>query len=169
MKRTLLVALSAGTLLALAGCEMGAGGGVTPSPTASAEASDTPAPTVTPTPSEAPAETPKPTPPTEPVEQPLTASGAYDRCVELAGGFAYPGRPFTAAGFESAEVVARADGLWYIYVEVTIEDAGTPAERDVAFECILGGTLEHPRDELYGATLRIPSSSRDPNQPLPQG
>jgi hypothetical protein len=79
----------------------------------------------------------------------------------------YAGRPVTVAPYASANVIARTDGLWYVYTEVTVTDAPDAAQRDVAYECVLGGTVESPRDEMYGAVVRSPLSARDPNAPIP--
>jgi hypothetical protein len=85
----------------------------------------------------------------------------------LATSLLYAGRPLTVAPYSSANVILRTDGLYYVYTEVTINDTSNPPERDVAYECILGGTVESPRDELYGAVVRSPLSARDPNAPIP--
>ena len=157
-------------VLALSACDPGSAGGGTPSGSPTSSRTPTPTGSLTPTPSATPTATTPPAPPPPapgPVSTPLSARGAYDRCVGLASSLVYAGRPVTAAAFGSANVIARTDGLWYVYTEVTINDTTNPPERDVAFECILGGTVESPRDELYGAVARSPLSARDPNAPIP--
>ena len=45
--------------------------------------------------------------------------------------------------YSAAYIIVRTDGLYYVYFEVTVEDAPDAAQRDVAYECIHGGTLVH--------------------------
>jgi len=135
----------------------------TPRPTRSATATPTPTPSATPSTGPAPAPAP------EPAETRIDARGAYDRCVALSTQYLYADRSVTPAPYGSANVIARTDGLWYVYTEVTVNDAPDAAQRDVAYECVLGGTYENPRDEIYGAVTRSPLSARDPNAPLPTG
>ena len=144
-----------GGTLALTGCggadgDAGESPSPTPKPTRSATA--TPTPTAAPTGG-----------PVAPVGTPLAGQDAYVRCIALVSQSLYADRPVTPAPYGSADVITRTDGLLYVYTEVTIEDAPDAAQRDVAFECIHGGTLEEPMDYLYGAVVRSPLSERDPN------
>jgi hypothetical protein len=147
-----------GGTLALTGCgapdgDSGETSGPTPKPTRSATA--TPTPSATPT-----------SGPVEPVGTPLAGQDAYVRCVALVSQSLYADRPVTPAPYGSADVITRTDGLIYVYTEVTVEDAPDAAQRDVAFECVHGGTLEEPVDYLYGAVVRSPLAERDPNMSL---
>jgi len=76
------------------------------------------------------------------------------------------GESLTIAGFGDADVILRTDGLYYVYVEVTVNSAPTPEQKNIAFECILGGTFATPNDALYGTSQRAPLSERNPNSPL---
>lgn len=151
-------------VLALTACDPGSLGG---SPSGSPTSTGTPHPSGSPTSTPTPTPTPTPAPDPGPAATPLSSRGAYDRCVALSSSHFYAGRPVTVAPYGSANVIARTDGLWYVYTEATINDRSNPPERDVAFECVLGGTVESPRDELYGVHGRSPLSARDPNQTLP--
>lgn len=169
MNRTTAAApLVLAVLFALTACDPGANGSPSGSPTSSRTPTPTGSITATPTPTGSASSSPSaPAPGPAPAETPLSSRGAYDRCVSLASSLVYTGRPVTAAAYPSANVIARSDGRWYVYTEVTITDTTNPPERDVAFECILGGTVEHPDDQLYGAVVRSPLSSRDPNAAVP--
>jgi hypothetical protein len=151
--RIALGAVVLGGTLALTGCGPADGDveeSPTPRPTRTATA--TPTPTATPT-----------TGPVEPAGTPMGKQDAYGRCVAIVSQSLYPDRPVTPAPFASADVIERSDGLLYVYTEVTVEDAPDAAQRDVAFECVHGGTLEEPEDYLFGAVVRSPLSQRDPN------
>jgi hypothetical protein len=151
--RIALGAVVLGGTLALTGCGPADGDveeSPTPRPTRTATA--TPTPTATPT-----------TGPVEPAGTPMGKQDAYGRCVAIVSQSLYPDRPVTPAPFASADVIERSDGLLYVYTEVTVEDAPDAAQRDVAFECVHGGTLEEPEDYLFGAVIRSPLSQRDPN------
>lgn len=147
-----------GGTLALTGCggadgEAGETSSPAPKPTRTA--------TATPSPSGAPSGGP-----VAPVGTPLAGQDAYVRCVALVSQSLYADRPVTPAPYGSADVIARTDGLVYVYTEVTVEDAPDAAQRDVAFECVHGGSLEEPVDYLYGAVARSPLSQRDPNMSI---
>jgi hypothetical protein len=151
--RIALGAVVLGGTLALTGCGPADGDveeSPTPRPTRTATA--TPTPPATPT-----------TGPVEPAGTPMGKQDAYGRCVAIVSQSLYPDRPVTPAPFASADVIERSDGLLYVYTEVTVEDAPDAAQRDVAFECVHGGTLEEPEDYLFGAVIRSPLSQRDPN------
>ena len=155
--RLAMGAVVLGGTLALTGCtgadgEAGESSGPVPTPTRTATA------TPTPTPSSAPSGGP-----VAPAGTPLAGQDAYVRCVALVTQSLYADRPVTPAPYGSADVIARTDGLVYVYTEVTVEDAPDAAQRDVAFECVHGGTLEEPVDYLYGAVTRSPLSQRDLN------
>ncbi len=153
--RIALGAVVLGGALALTGCGPADGdidetSSPTPRPTRTA--------TATPTPSATPSGGP-----VEPVGTPITKQDAYGRCVAIVSQSLYPDRPVTPAPFASAQVIDRTDGLLYVYTEVTVEDAPDAAQRDIAFECVHGGTREAPEDYIYGAVVRSPLSERDPN------
>jgi hypothetical protein len=160
-----LAAAVVAMLLTACGSPAGGEGFPTPEPPVTATPTATPTPVVTPTPTPTPAPVPEPEP-EPPAETPLSARGAYDRCVTLSTQYLYAGRVVNPAGFASADVILRSDGLFYVYVEVTVPDAPTASQRDVAYECVLGGTVEHPRDEWYGGRTRAPRSERDPEMSI---
>lgn len=156
--RLAMGAVVLGGTLALTGCggadgEAGETSSPAPKPTRTA--------TATPSPSGAPSGGP-----VAPVGTPLAGQDAYVRCVALVSQSLYADRPVTPAPYGSADVIARTDGLVYVYTEVTVEDAPDAAQRDVAFECVHGGSLEEPVDYLYGAVARSPLSQRDPNMSI---
>jgi hypothetical protein len=156
--RIALGAVSLVAVLGLTGCVPGGPGDETASPT--------PRPTVTGTPTPSATPSSGPSTPAEPVGTPIGPQDAYGRCVALVSQALYEDRPVTPAPFGSADVIVRTDGLYYVYTEVTVEDAPDAAQRDVAFECVHGGTLEEPEDYLYGAVIRSPLSQRDPNMSI---
>jgi hypothetical protein len=156
--RLALGAVVLGGTLALTGC--GA-----PDGEADESSSPTPRPTRTATATPTPSATPSGGP-VAPVGTPISAQDAYGRCVALVSQALYADRPVTPAPFANADVILRTDGLYYVYTEVTVEDAPDAAQRDVAFECVHGGTLEEPQDYLYGAVIRSPLSQRDPNMSI---
>jgi hypothetical protein len=156
-----VIALGALLAITLAGCDPHAADSP---PTGSATPSETPTPTPTPTPSPDPSEVTEP-PPGSGADA-LEPHDAYARCVTLVSAAQYPGHSLTIAGYGDADVILRTDGLFYIYVEVTVNDAPTPEQMNVAFECILGGTFAAPNDALYGTTVRAPLSERNPDSPL---
>lgn len=157
-------ALAVAAALLLAGC----GGDPAPSPSASDSASPSP------TPSES-APAPDPEPAARDASTPFDAWDAYFACRNLSASF------FTGPGggwdfglieyapFAASDVIARTDGLIYVYIEVVNGNGDTDATRNVAAECVVGGTLGAPRYEMFGALVRSPLSERDPNAPLPTG
>jgi len=155
------IALGVLLAIALAGCDPHTGGD---------PAGESAAPSESPTPSETPTPSPDPSEVTDPGEgsgsDPLQPHDAYARCVTLVSNEMYAGQTLTIAGFGDADVIARTDGLYYVYVEVTVEDAPTPEQKNIAFECILGGTFDSPNDALYGTRVRAPLSERNPDSPL---
>jgi hypothetical protein len=72
------------------------------------------------------------------------------------------------ASFADSQVVERTDGLVYVYIEVENGNTTSEAQREVAANCILGGTIGEPEIVTIGAQTREPASQRDPNAPLPQ-
>jgi len=136
--------------LLLAGC-------ASPTPSASPaeteEPVDTPAPTVTVT---APATELGP-------DTPYDAFHAWLSCRDLTTHFYEdPGR-VEFASFDESEAVPREDGLIYVYIETV--DSSSGEARELASECILGGTLGDPNQALFGVLTR--TDDRDPNMPLP--
>ncbi|WP_210480025.1 hypothetical protein [Naasia sp. SYSU D00948] len=148
--RRSLTMLPLASALLLAGCATPTGGG-TPSPTE--PPSPTPAPTVTVT-----------APPVERgPDTPYDLLDAWLSCRDLTTGYYDdPGR-VEFATFEESDVVRRDDDLIYVYIE-TVDDSAGDA-REVASECILGGTLGDPNQAQFG--IRTRSDDRDPNVPLP--
>ncbi|HEX7834985.1 MAG TPA: hypothetical protein VF479_05905 [Pseudolysinimonas sp.] len=155
-----VVALSALLVLPLAGCGVPIPGDTGPETVAPSE----PPVAETPTPIPDPSEVTDPGPGSG--SDPLQPHDAYARCVTLVSTELYPGEAVTPAGYQDADVIARSDGLYYVYVEVTVDAETDPAMRDVAFECVLGGTFDTPNDARYGKRPRAPLSDRDPEQPL---
>lgn len=146
--RRLVPVLPVALALVLAGCTNPTpGGSGTPQPP------ESPAPTVTVT--------------APPVERgPDTAYDLFDAwlsCRDLTTRFYEdPGR-VEFASFAESDAVRRDDDLIYVYIE-TIDGSGGQAA-ELASECILGGTLGDPAQQLFGITTR--SDDRDPNMPLP--
>jgi hypothetical protein len=158
-RASIVVAVAAIVITGLTGC------GGAPEPTPTPTAAETPAPS--PTPSDTPESVARE------AHTLFDAWDAYLSCRTLSqpyftgpDGAWDPGR-IEYAPFDASDVVERTDGLFYVYIEVVNGNGATDATRDVAAECIVGGTLGDPRFELYGARTRAPSSERDPDAPLP--
>ncbi len=156
-QRRLVPILPIALSLVLAGCATPTPGG-SPSPTASSGPPETPAP-----------QTPAPTVTVTaaPVERgpdtPYDLFDAWLSCRDLTTAvYDDPGR-VEFASFDESDVVRRDDDLIYVYIETV--DSSSGEAREVASECILGGTLGDPDQLLFGVTAR--STDRDPNIPLP--
>jgi hypothetical protein len=156
--------LAAAAVLVLAGC----GGGPAPSPSPSDTASASPSPT----PSES---APAPEPVARGASTPFDAWDAYLACRNLSAPFfTGPGGAWDFGAIDyapkaSSDVIARTDGLFYVYIEVVNGNGDTDATRNVAAECVVGGTLGAPRYEMFGALVRSPLSERNPDAALPTG
>lgn len=168
-RRAAAFPLLAGASLAMAltGC-----GGTEPEPSVSGSGSAKPSSTATATATPSGSATPTPSPDSDPAPAPpaapptgtaLTARGAYNRCVEMVSMYLYESDTVVPGPFAAADVIARTDGKWYVYTDVSVTTAPTPQQRDVAYECVLGGTVETPIDDMFGAVVRSPLSQRDPN------
>jgi hypothetical protein len=162
MKRDGLLAIGAVAVAALlAGC----GGSPTPTPTATISAPPEPEPT--------PTESSAPPVAERDAASPLDRFDAYLACRTLSASFftgpegAWDFGAIEYAPIDAADVLPRSDDLWYVYIEVVNGNGTSDATRDVAAECIVGGTLGEPRYELFGARTRAPQSERDPDAPLP--
>lgn len=144
-------------VLTVTGC---AGGTATPSPTVTVTA---PAPS--PDPSEdAPAPAEERT-----ASTPFDAWDAYLFCKYaatpmLGGATTTDFSNVDIASFEDSEVIARNDGLFYVYSETVFYVDSVP--REAAINCIVGGTVGSQTIGLVGAQVRQPTAERDPNQEL---
>lgn len=152
-----VIALTALLGLTLTGC--GIQIVIPPTGTQNPVPSDTASPAETPTSDPAPSEGPA-------GGAEFTPQDIFDRCVTLVSTELYAGEPVTVGSFDTADVIKRTDGLWYVYVEVSIDDEPDPELSDVAFECILGGTYGEPNDALYGKRPRADLAHRNPDSPL---
>lgn len=145
--------------ISLVGCTITIGPAAE-APDEPAAVQDTPSPSPTSTPA---ADVPQPS---RGPDSPMTERDVYDECVELALTY-YQGDPalidFTP--FEEAQVVTRADGYIYTYIEVIDRNQDEYRSDDTASECIMGGTLGDMDRVVYGVTTR--HDDRDPNAPLP--
>lgn len=149
-RRAALALLPATLSLLLAGC---ATGSPSASPSATDEPVDTPAPTVTVTP---PAAELGP-------ETPYDEFHAWLSCRDLTTYFYPDPSRLEFASFDESEAVRRDDGLIYVYIETV--DSASDEVKELASECILGGTLGEPNQAQFGVAVR--SDDRDPNVPLP--
>jgi hypothetical protein len=149
-RRRLVPVLPVLLTLALAGCAT-PDGGATPSPTEAPP--ETPAPTVTVT------ATPSPRGP----DTEYDLFDAWLSCRDLTTHFYDDPSRLDFVSFDQSDVQRRDDGLIYIYIETV--DTSSSEARELASECILGGTLGDPNQAQFGVRTR--SDDRDPNVPLP--
>ena len=157
-------ALAVAVVLLLAGCAGDPGASPTPSDSVSASPS--------PTPSES---APAPEPDARGADTPFDAWDAYLACRNLSAPFftgpggAWDFGAIDYAPMAASDVIARTDGLFYVYIEVLNGNGDTDGTRNVAAECVVGGTLGEPRYEIFGAVVRSPLGDRTPDAGLPTG
>jgi hypothetical protein len=135
--------------LALAGC----------TPPTPVDPPVTSPPVTSPVPSATPTAPPTTSPTTEPSvrtsSSTLEAIDAYALCKAQTTGY-YPGdfALVQFAPFESATVLLRDDGLWFVYIEVHDENREPSLVDVAASHCMVGGTIGAPQWQTFGTMTR---------------
>jgi hypothetical protein len=85
----------------------------------------------------------------------LEAIDAYALCKAQTTGH-YPGdfALVEFAPFESATVLLRDDGLWFVYIEVHDENREPSLVDVAASHCVVGGTIGTPNWQTFGSMTR---------------
>lgn len=143
------LSLAAVLALALAGC----------TPPTPVDPPVTSPPVTSPVPSATPTAPPTAPPATEPSARTssstLEAIEAYALCKAQTTSH-YPGdfALVEFAPFESATVLLRDDGLWFVYIEVHDENREPSLVDVAASHCVVGGTIGTPNWQVFGTMTR---------------